>query len=281
MAPYPFRFSIGGELDAPKRTQLILSDHAGWAGKWNYETLSHPKDEISVKIRDLFEIKRGIATGANHFFVIDTETIEKYSIPDQFLIPLIPSPRYVKTDVLEADEHGSPVIDRVRYLLSCNLPPTEVKTSWPMLWEYMQAGVEQGIPDCYICTHRKIWYLQEKRDPPLFFVTYMGRVRHDSGRNPFRFILNRSKAIATNVYIYIYPRPALKKLLDGHPERTEWLHQMLNQISSETLIRNGRSYGGGLHKLEPKELAEMPLPELPDWIQLHSEKQETLPLVFA
>lgn len=279
--PYSFRFSIGGELDVPKRTQLILADDATRVGKWNYENLLDPKNESSIKIKDLFEIKRGVATGANGFFILDTETIEKYAIPEQFLRPLMPGPRYLKTDVVEADGRGIPVVDQVRYLLSCDLPPSDVKASWPRLWEYMQVGVERGIPDCYICSHRKIWYLQEKRAAPLFFVTYMGRVRDGSRRNPFRFILNRSQAIATNVYLYIYPRPFLKKLLEESPDRAEWLHQMLNQLSSETLIQNGRTYGGGLHKLEPKELAEMPLPELPDWLRIDKEKQTALPLTFG
>lgn len=279
-APYSFRFSIGGELDAPKRTQLISTDDAMRIGKWNYENLLVPQSDSTVKIKDLFEIKRGIATGANGFFVLDSETIKKYSIPEQFLRPLMPGPRYLKTDVVEADECGAPVVDRVRYLLSCDLPPEKVKESWPGLWGYMQVGVERGIPGCYSCSHRKIWYLQEKRETPLFFVTYMGRVRDGSGRNPFRFILNRSQAIATNVYLYIYPRSFLKKLLDESPDRADGLHHMLNQLSSKTLIQNGRTYGGGLHKLEPKELSEIPLLELPDWLRIGKEKQTALPLQF-
>jgi hypothetical protein len=98
--------------------------------------------------------------------------------------------------------------------------------------------------------------------------------------NPFRFILNRSKTIATNVYIYLYPRPFLKKLLDDHPSRIESLHLMLNRLTSKNLIRNGRTYGGGLHKLEPKELAGMPLPELPDWLCIEQKAQTSLALNF-
>jgi hypothetical protein len=275
---YSFRFSIGGELDEPKQVQMISAEDAVRAGKWNYERFLKPEDSESVRIKDIFEIKRGIATGANGFFILDTETIKQYSIPDRFLVPLLPGPRYLDTDVVEDDGKGVPKVERIRYLLNCNLQPEEVEKSWPGLWEYMQTGIKRGIPDCYICSHRKVWYWQEKRTPPLFFITYMGRVRDGSGRNPFRFILNSSAAIATNVYLYIYPRPALKKLLADRPDRVNWLHQMLNRLSAETLIQNGRTYGGGLHKLEPKELAEMPLPKMPDWLQIVKEKQTALPL---
>jgi len=144
----------------------------------------------------------------------------------------------------------------------------------------MEKGIARGIPDCYICSHRKLWYLQEKRTPPLFLTTYMGRVRSGQNSNPFRFILNRSKAIATNVYIYLYPKPFLKRLLDKHPNRADSLHQMLNQLRAKDLIRNGRTYGGGLHKLEPKELAGLPLPELPDWLHVEQKTQTALSLTF-
>lgn len=36
----------------------------------------------------------------------------------------------------------------------------------------------------------------------------------------------------------------------------------LNSISRETLLGNGRVYGGGMHKLKPKELANVPVDEL-------------------
>jgi hypothetical protein len=55
---------------------------------------------------------------------------------------------------------------------------------------------------------------------------------------------------------------------------------MLNRLTPKNLIQNGRTYGGGLHKLEPKELAGMPLPELPDWLHMERQTQTALPLAF-
>ncbi len=278
--PYSFLFSTGGSLREPKEKLDISSENAALNGKWNTDNFTEPPDESVAQVKDLFEIKRGIATGANGFFIVDRETIKKYDIPDEFLKPLLPGPRYLKTNTVEDSGNGTPSVERVRYLLNCDLPPTDVQKSWPGLWAYMEEGKSRGIPDCYICSHRKLWYLQEKRTPPLFLTTYMGRVKIGQNSNPFRFILNRSKAIATNVYIYLYPKPFLKNLLDNHPDRADSLHQMLNQLTSKNLIRNGRTYGGGLHKLEPKELAGLPLPELPDWLQFEQKTQTALSLSF-
>ena len=79
--------------------------------------------------------------------------------------------------------------------------------------------------------------------------------RQDTGRGrPFRFILNHSIATATNVYLMLYPKPALAKALSGKPELHKEVWQALERISDEALMGEGRVYGGGLHKLEPREL---------------------------
>jgi adenine-specific DNA-methyltransferase len=278
-APYTFIFSSGGSLCEPATEQNISSDDPSLTHKWNTDTIGVAQNESSVRIGDLFEIKRGIATGANGFFVIGKEIVKKYDIPRKFLKSLLPGPRYLKSDVVTDAGNGEPAVERTRYLLDCDLPPEELHKSHPGLWSYIQEGIARGISDCYICSHRKLWYLQEQREPPLFLTTYMGRSSAKNS-NPFRFILNRSDAIATNVYIYLYPRPFLKKLLDVNTGRAESLHQMLNRLTPKNLIQNGRTYGGGLHKLEPKELAGMPLSELPDWLHIQKKTQTSLPLTF-
>ena len=79
--------------------------------------------------------------------------------------------------------------------------------------------------------------------------------RQDTGRGrPFRFILNHSRARTTNVYLMLYPKPALAKMLLDQPELLKEVWQALDRISDQALMGEGRVYGGGLHKLEPREL---------------------------
>jgi hypothetical protein len=85
----------------------------------------------------------------------------------------------------------------------------------------------------------------------------MGRPTRRSD-SPFRFILNYSKATTANVYLLLYPKPDLAASLSKHPELYRKLWKALSSISAEMLIDEGRVYGGGLHKLEPKELANVP-----------------------
>lgn len=79
--------------------------------------------------------------------------------------------------------------------------------------------------------------------------------RQDTGRGrAFRFILNHSRATATNVYLMLSPKPALAKALLDRPELLKKVWQALDRMDDEVLMGEGRVYGGGLHKLEPRAL---------------------------
>jgi hypothetical protein len=82
----------------------------------------------------------------------------------------------------------------------------------------------------------------------------MGRSQSKSSK-PFRFILNHSKAITSNVYLMMYPKSKLAAILSSHHEQLKVVWQALNSIPMQNLVHEGRVYGDGLHKLEPKELA--------------------------
>ena len=74
----------------------------------------------------------------------------------------------------------------------------------------------------------------------------------------FRFILNSSSAITTNVYLLLYPKPQYVQCMRDESVLLD-VWRELNAIPAETLSRNGRFYGGGLRKIEPKELMNTPV----------------------
>jgi hypothetical protein len=212
---------------------------------------------MQVVLSDLFKIQRGLATGDNSFFILRREQAAEHHIPEEFLTPVLPSPRYLEVDEVPADTAGNPVLNRRLFLLTCSFPEPEVKAKHLPLWKYLQLGIERSIHKGYLCTHRSPWYAQENRPPSPFLCTYMGRHNTGTGR-PFRFILNHSKATAPNVYLMLYPKPFLETALKENPGLATKVWQALNQISIRTLTGEGRVYGGGLHKLEPKELGNVP-----------------------
>lgn len=260
-AQHTIRFTIGGSINSPETDRLIsamqLKADKKWTSLFTQETLY---DEQHAKLGDFFTVKRGIATGDNNFFIIDKETIEQYEIPQQFLRPILPSPRHIKGDRINND-HGLPIVQHQQFLFSCNLPESVLKEKYPKVWEYVRLGYEKGVQKGYICSRRTPWYSCEEREPAAIVVPYMGR--SETSNRLFRFILNTSKAITTNVYLLLYPKPQYAHCIKDENVLEE-IWQELNAIPTETLSRNGRFYGGGLRKMEPKELMQTPAKGIAD-----------------
>lgn len=252
-------FSEGGSLSAPERLREVELD-ALRADKWTgLATEPGPapepgSDELGPTLGDLFTIRRGLATGGNTFFVLDEARARE--LPADQLVPILPPPRRLRADRVDPLLDGSPDLPIRSWLLCCTLPEPEVAARHPALWRYLQSGVPD-VSSGYLCSRRSPWYAQERRPPAPLLCTYMGR--GTDGR-PFRFILNRSLATASNVYLLLYPRPALQAAIDADPGLLERLWQQLRALSPETLTGRGRVYGGGLHKLEPAELARVRVP---------------------
>jgi hypothetical protein len=183
-----------------------------------------------IRLADLFSIKRGIATGANDFFILTPSEVAKHDLPGEFLTPILPSPRYLTSNEIEANAAGEPILDRRLYLLTCHLPEPELATR------------------------------QEDRPPAPILCTYMGR-RGDGRKYPFRFILNPSRATAPNVYLMLYPKPALAAAFQADPGLLRRVWESLSHLSTK-IVAEGRVYGGGLHKLEPSELGNAPADDI-------------------
>lgn len=250
-------FSFGGTLSSPIIMRMVPSKALAHEAKWTRFPISEIRSRKAVPtIADFFQIKRGIATGDNGFFILDEETITRRSLPREVFRPILPSPRYLPEDEVCADKDGNPQVERRLFLLDTRLSEEEVRNSFPTLWTYLEEGKANGVHEGYICAHRFPWYMQEKRPAAPIVCTYLGRGDVKSGR-PFRFIMNNSRAMIANVYLSMYPSLMLQRYLVRDPGLIRRVWQVLNEIKPEELLGEGRVYGGGLHKLEPKELANV------------------------
>ena len=262
-AGHAVEFTYGGTLMAPDVTRRISADDVRGSTKWTQFPRQQGKRRAQGghRLAELFTVKRGLATGANEFFMLPPEQVRKHELPDDFLTPILPSPRHLPVDEVEADENGEPILERKLYLLSCYLPEREVEARHPALWRYLESGMGAGVHERYLCKHRSPWYAQETRPPAPLLCNYMGRQRNGVGK-PFRFILNHSRATAANVFLMLYPTPFLQARLKTTPDLLRHVWRQLNQISINDLTSEGRVYGGGLHKLEPKELGNVILRDI-------------------
>ena len=252
------RMTFGGSLLNPRLERLVPADSLHDDAKWTQYPMKtdHPVSSTPV-LADFFTVKRGLATGSNRYFILSKEEIEERGLPMEVFSPILPSPRHLPVAEVMADEYGNPVLERRLFLMDCRLTEEKVQVEYPTLWSYLQEGKEQGLADRYICRHRSPWYAQEVRPPAPFLCTYLGRSDKKNGR-PFRFIFNHSNATAPNVYLMLYPNDAVAKSFtaSSHLKRQVW--ELLNGIGDKELLGEGRVYGGGLHKLEPRELGRVP-----------------------
>ena len=254
------RFSVGGSLLAPTREHAITIDQLRASERWTSAAGREPgaasKTAGTLTFADLFAIKRGIATGSNDYFIMPLDEAKQRGIPEKALRPVLPSPRYLDTTVVEAAANGYPVLGRPLALIDTRMSEAEIQAQHPRFWEYILEGKNKGIHESYLTSRRSPWYSQEQRPAPPFLCTYMGRSRGKG--KPFRFIWNRSLATAANVYLLLYPRDLLKTVLERDPSLYSRVFELLNDISSSDFLQESRVYGGGLHKLEPRELGRLP-----------------------
>jgi hypothetical protein len=260
------RLSCGGPISdpaAPKSVALAtLRQARKWTGLARGPT---PAAEASHTLGDFFSIKRGLATGANTFFILDRQEALRKGIPAEYLRPILPGSRHLPDAVIEADPDGYPRLERPLVLIDCHVPESILQQRYPEFWRYLEQGKALGVHSGYLARRRTPWYSQERRDPAPFLCTYMGRQKGDG--NPFRFFWNQSRATAANVYLMLYPRSELKEALAARPELYPIVFAHLQSLTGEHLIKEGRVYGGGLHKIEPGELANLPADDLARIVQ--------------
>jgi hypothetical protein len=243
------QFTFGGSLTKPKQSSNIQAETLRHEAKWTRFPLSPPKKRSHAPIlADFFSIKRGLATGDNRYFILSEAQIVEHNLPKEVFRPILPSPRYIPTDEIIADKQGNPLIDRQLFLLDCRIPEEKVQAHYSTLWAYLEERAKRNITKRHLCLHRKPWYSQESMPAPSLICTCMGRSNLKNGRL-FRFILNHSQATVANVWLALYPKPYLAAVFEGNPDLTRRIWEILRTIQSETLIGEGRVYGGGLHKL--------------------------------
>jgi hypothetical protein len=69
--------------------------------------------------------------------------------------------------------------------------------------------------------------------------------------------------------LLLYPKPFIARAMANDPMLTRKLWLALNEIQTKSFLAEGRVYGGGLYKMEPKELALLPAEHLLKLIPTH------------
>lgn len=256
----------GSSLESPQSFHQSSLEDLRASDKWSHffthtyndnthDDNTHDDNTHGVPLKTYFNVSRGISTGNNSFFIINKELADKFDLPADMLTPILPSPRHLKTDIITDEglkEYGL-------YLFSSSYPLEYIRDHYPNAYTYITKAQEEGLCDSYNCRRRKPWYSTEKRAIAPFYITYMGR-GEGNGRM-FRFILNHTNATVSNSYLILYPKPEfIADFNKKNVKQAVW--SLLCAIPKDEIIKCGRCYGGGLYKIEPKELLNVTIPSL-------------------
>ncbi|MBS1785038.1 MAG: N-6 DNA methylase [Acidobacteria bacterium] len=208
--------------------------------------LSRPPSHhlTSFTLGDVASVMRGIATGANDFFLMTREQASHRNLPSSFLKPCISRVRD-----LDGDRITEECLDRLerkgRPTLLLNIPPSPFEELPLSVQDWIREGESLGLHNRPLIKTRRPWYrMEQRRNPPLLFA-YLGR-------RDCRFILNEAGVVPLSCLLCVYPKSTSAKDV--------W--QALNRPETiANLASVGKSYGGGAIKVEPRALERLPIPD--------------------
>lgn len=248
---FAVKLSEGG-----KWTDLILSIR-------ERQTFKDILNDHFVALGDYGQPELGTVTGANSFFTLsDAKRRELGLTADRQVIPVCPpgsrhlhGMTFTRADWEELRDAGEAV-----WLLHPS--PTDRTTS---LRRYVSVGENQGVSEAYKCRIRTPWWRPPVVAEPDLFFTYM------SHRYP-RLVNNAASVTFLNSMHGVRLRAGMKFARQSLP------FIAMNSVSMLGAELFGRSYGGGILKMEPREAARLPVPRTAElsaaWSVLKSNRAE-------
>lgn len=189
----------------------------------------------------------GVVTGANNFFALSEATRLEFKLDESQLVRISPpGTRHLRGASFTTSQWNSlrEGGERVWLFRPEALDDTASRIA------YTEHGEELGVDQAYKCQIRSPWWRPPLSSAPDLFFTYMSH-------NYPRLIANTAKAAFLNSMHGVRLKADLPEfVLEALP------FMCLNSVTMLGAEINGRSYGGGILKMEPREAAQLPLPNL-------------------
>ncbi|MEZ4381062.1 MAG: N-6 DNA methylase [Nannocystaceae bacterium] len=238
------------ELDAAAPTVRVADDDGG--AKWTAALLGAAtiaehrallRQADFAALRDWGAVELGIVTGGNKFFTLSAAQAERLGLRDDELLPVSPSgSRHLRDlELSAADLRALASRGRATRLF---YPPGDPS---PQALAYIRDGEARGVHRAYKCRIRAPWWRVPLVEVADLLLTYM------NGDAP-RLVANVAGVHVLNSVHGVRLRPELRELGALLPVA---LLSSLSLLGAELV---GRSYGGGILKIEPSEARRLPLP---------------------
>lgn len=206
------------------------------------------RDSRFRKIGDVGIVNVGITTGNNDYFSLDDKFVKKYDLK-KYTKPLIGRSSQTHGLVFNEIDWKKNVNKGVKaYLLTIN-EDVNVEDMSKEQQEYIKIGEENNENKGYKCRIRKKWYSVPSIWVPDAFLLRRSNVYP-------KFVLNGIDAVSTDTMHRI-------KIKDEFDNK-KILLSYYNSISFAFTELCGRSYGGGVLEILPKEAENIIIPNIDD-----------------
>lgn len=210
--------------------------------------IKHPK---IVRLDDVAESSIGIMTGANEFFVLDKATSKMWKLEKHYLKSVVTSPKELQfCDILpeEVDQQLLVVNDDEETLKDNNansvLAYIQEGEERQVKVRYKEGIEVKGYQNLPFFKGRKLWYsVGDRKIAPIIFP-YIIRER-------VFFVWNKANALCLDTFHEIYPR--------RHEDILPVLGVLNSSLTAFFIELEGRLYGGGLLKIQTKDLKRLPV----------------------
>ena len=201
------------------------------------------------RLADYGTVGLGTVTGANGFFTLSEAERLQWRIREADVLPICPpGGRHVRGVRFSERDWGDLRDGGESVWLLC---PREAMPH-AAVEEYIKHAAALGVNEGYKCRIRSPWWRVPTAAPPDLLFTYMSHQFPRMADNAARVrILNSLHGVWFGADV---PRSA----------RTQLPLLALNSVTLLGAELNGRSYGGGVLKLEPREAASLPVPRAED-----------------
>lgn len=209
--------------------------------KWRhyYQTQNSANYKNLVPFSTYAKVVRGIATGANDYFVFKPSKAKAFSIPESNLLPCICKAKDVKSNFFTPEDFQNLVEEDEQTFLFSGKNVVNEKIS-----DYIRIGEKEKINQRHLTKSRKPWYALENRPPAPIWVSVFNR----SG---VKFIRNEANISNLTTFHCVYPTNSGLFPKVGIDLLFAYL---LTDVAKEIFNDNRREYGNGLKKFEPNDL---------------------------
>jgi adenine-specific DNA-methyltransferase len=208
--------------------------------KWRsyYQKQNADNYQNLVPFSNYAKTMRGIATGANHYFIFNQSKAKQFAIPEQALLPCICRSADVK-QAFFTTQHFEALKKLDNNIFLLNLANSDSAS----VNDYLTLGEQQAINKGFLTARRNPWYSLEHRPPAPIWIGVFNRTG-------LRFIRNEAGILNLTTFHGIYPTAT--NLI---PENIDLLFAyLLTDIAKDIFADNRREYGNGLQKFEPNDI---------------------------